>query len=143
MISRHFKEYCPIAFLSFKLLFAVENARHHSSFPMKRNINFFCRTKFPLQSPHPPTHTNTLFFLLPVQTLKSLTLIQRKFFSTKFLLQILIRPVSLKLFWFTAPFLSKKFWWNPYIGHYFEAPLKLIIDKFHKEYRQITRKSNI
>jgi len=29
------------------------------------------------------------------------------------------------------------------VNFYFEAPLKLIIDKFHKESQQITRKSNV
>jgi len=39
--------------------------------------------------------------------------------------------VFLNLFYFTAPFLSKNFW--RLVNFYFEAPLKLIIDKFHKE----------
>jgi len=56
------------------------------------------------------------------------------------------RPVIFKLFWFKAPFLAKNFWRHPYIGKlllWCTLEANYSIDKFHKEYQQIARKSNI
>ncbi len=48
----------------------------------------------------------------------------------------------LNLFWFTAT--VKTFGGTLTLGNYYvEASLKLIIDRFHKKYQQITRKSSI
>jgi hypothetical protein len=41
-------------------------------------------------------------------------------------------PVFLNFLWLTAPFLAKNF---TLVNYFFEAPLKLKIDKFHKEYQ--------
>ncbi len=54
------------------------------------------------------------------------------------------RTVFLNFFWFTAPFFVKTFGGTlTLVNYYLEAPLKLSIVKFHEEYQQITRKSNI
>jgi len=40
------------------------------------------------------------------------------------------RPVFLNLFWFTAPFMTKNI--TPkWVNYYFEAPLVIIMAKFH------------